>query len=106
MDCQTLRRYLQDLVNEGYLREFILNPGLPSEVKVQRQSEAPAEHPGSTLVQNREVNAIFEISLIENTTNKESTLYVIEAWRDNHLAIMTHPLTSPGGPVFFLEENS
>ena len=47
---RTLRRYLQDLVNERYLQEFVLNPGLLLEVRVQRQPEAPNKHPGSTLV--------------------------------------------------------
>ena len=62
VDCRTLRRYLQDLVNEEYLREFILNHELPSEVRVQRQPEAPVEHLGSTLVQYQEVDVIFDNS--------------------------------------------
>ena len=70
MDCRTLRRHLQDLVNEGYLWEFVLNPRLPSEVKVQRELEAPAKHLGITLVQYREVNVIFGNSPIEGTTTK------------------------------------
>jgi len=59
---------------------------------VQRQPEALAEHPSSTLVQCREVNAIFENSLIEGTTTKERTLYVNKARRDNHLATVTRLL--------------
>jgi len=106
MDCRTLRWHLQDLVNKEYLREFVLNPKLPSEVRVQRQPEAPAEHPGSTLVQCQEVNVIFGNSPIEGTTTKERTLYVNEARRDNHLATVTRPPTSPGRLVFFLEEDS
>ena len=54
--------------------------------------EAPAEDLGSTLIQYREVNAIFKNSPIEGTTSKETTIYVNEARRDNHLATMTHPL--------------
>ena len=89
MECQTLQRYLQDLVNEGYLWEFFLNPRLPLEVRVQRQLEAPVEHLGSTLVQYREVNTIFDNSPIEGTTTKERTLYVNEACRDSHPTIVT-----------------
>jgi len=58
----------------GYLQEFVLNPKLRSEVRVQRQPEAPAEHCGCTLVQYQEVNAIFRNSPIEGTSNKEKTL--------------------------------
>jgi len=65
MDCQTLRRYLRDLVNEGYLWEFVLNPKFSAEVRVQRQLEALIEHLGSTLVQYQEVNTIFSNSPIE-----------------------------------------
>ena len=57
------------------LLKFILNPGLPSEVRVQRQPEAIDEHPGSTLIQYREITAIFKNSPIEGTTAKERTLY-------------------------------
>jgi len=52
------------------------------------------------------VNAIFSNSPIEGTTTKERTLYVNEARRDSHPAIVTHPSTSAGGPVFSLEEDS
>jgi len=31
-----LWRHLQELVNQGYLKEFIINPGQPSETKVQK----------------------------------------------------------------------
>ena len=88
------------MVNEGYLREFILNPGLPSEVRVLRQPEAAAEHLGSTLVQCREVNAIFGNFPIEGTITNKRTLYVNEGRRDSH------PIPVIGGPVFFSEEDS
>jgi len=84
----------------------VLNPGLPSEVMVQRQLDALVERPSSTLVQYQKVNAIFRNSLIEGTTTKERTLYVNEGRRDNHLAMVTRPPTSPSGSVFFLEEQS
>jgi len=97
----TSRWHREDLVNQRYLQKFVLNTGLPSEVRVQRQLETPAEHPGSTLVQYQIVHAIFANSLIKGTTTKERTLYVNEARRDNHLAIVTRPPTSPGGLIFF-----
>jgi len=93
------------LVNEGYLRKFILNPGLPSEVRAQRQPQAPADHLGSTLVQCREVNAIFDNSPIEDTTTKERTIYVNEACRDSHPAIVTRTLR-PQWASLFSEEHS
>jgi len=89
------------LVNEGYLREFILNPGLSSEVRVQRQPETIDEHSGSTLIQYQEVSAIFKNSPLEGTTAKERTLYVNEAQRDDYPAMATYPPTPPDGPVFF-----
>jgi len=64
VDCRTLKRHLQDLINKGYIWEFILNPERPSEVRVQRQSETIDEQVGSTLVQYRKVNAIFGNSSI------------------------------------------
>jgi len=42
---------------EEFLQEFILNPGLPSEIRTQRQLETTDEHPSIALVQYREVNA-------------------------------------------------
>jgi len=42
MECHTLQWHLQKLINEGYLWEFIPNPGLPLEVRVQRLPETMA----------------------------------------------------------------
>ena len=42
---------------------------------------------------------------MEGTTTKEKTIYVNEAWRDNYLAIISRPPTSPGKPISFSEEN-
>ena len=50
------------------------------------------------------MNVIFGNSSIEGTTTKERTIYVNEARRDNHQAIVTRPPTSPGGPIFFSED--
>jgi len=58
------------LVNKGYLREFILNLGLPSEVRMRKQPKTIDEHRGSALVQYREVNIIFRTSSVEGTTAK------------------------------------
>jgi len=73
---------------------------------VQRQPETTDERSGSTLIQYREVNAIFWSSPIEGTITKERTIYVNKAWRDNYLTITTRHPTSPGGPVFFSEEDA
>ena len=62
------------------------------------------EHAGSTLVQYREVNVIFENSPVEGTTTKKRTIYVHEAQRDNYTKIVTCLPTSPGRPVVFSEE--
>ena len=44
VDCRHLQKQLQELVNRGYLKEFILNPRKPSEVKVQKEApKAPTE---------------------------------------------------------------
>jgi len=105
-DCRTLQRHLPDLVNEGYLREFILNLELPSEIRVQRQPGTIDEHSSSTLVQDKKVNATFGNSPMEGTTTKERTIYANEALRDNYPTIMTRPPTSPGSPVSFSEEDA
>ena len=36
---------------------------------------------------------------------KGRAVYVNEAWRDSHLETVTHPLSSPSGPIFFSEED-
>jgi len=36
-DIIPFQRQLQELVNRGYLKEFILNPGQASETKVQKE---------------------------------------------------------------------
>ena len=66
-------------MNKEYLREFILNPGLLSEVRVQKQFETIDEHRGSALIQYRKVNAIFGTSSVESTIAKGRTIYVNEA---------------------------
>ena len=71
---------------------------------MQRQPETISEHAGSTLVQYRELNAMFKNSPIEGTTTKERTIYVNETRRDNYSAIVTHSPTSPGSPIFFSGE--
>jgi len=73
---------------------------------VQGQPETTDEHAGSTLVQYKKVNTIFENSLVEGTTTKERTIYINEARRDNHLTIVTRPPISPGRPVFFSGEDA
>ena len=68
---------------------------------MQRQPEIINEHPGSTLIQYRDVNAIFRNSSIEETTAKERTLYVNEARRDDNPTIVTRPPTHAVGQFFF-----
>ena len=73
---------------------------------MQTQPETTDKHAGNTLVQYREVNAIFRNSPVEDTTTKERTTYVNEARRDNYLAIVTRPPISPGRLVFLSEDDS
>ena len=60
-DCRSLWKQLQELMDWGYLKEFILNPGQSSEVKVQKR--APETQIGDlsshTLVSYKEVEALF-----------------------------------------------
>ena len=50
VDYWTQHQHLHDLVNKGYLWEFVLNLRLPLEIRVHRHLETPPEHPGSALV--------------------------------------------------------
>ena len=44
VDCRSLKKQLLELVNRGYLKEFVLNPGQSSKVKVQKAApEAPQQ---------------------------------------------------------------
>ena len=72
-----------------------------AELDANQQPETIDEHLGSTLVQYREVNAIFRNSPIEGTTAKERTLCVNETRRGDYPAIVTRPPAPPSGSVFF-----
>jgi len=106
VECRTLRQYLQDMFNERYLREFILNLGLPSEIRMQRQYETIDEHQGNSLIQYKEVDAIFGTSPVEGTTVKGRIIYVNEAQRDNSSAILTPPPSPLGRTIFFSKEDA
>jgi len=106
VNCRTLRQHLQELVNQGYLREFIFNFIQLSEIRVQRQPKTMDECPGSDLIQYREVNAIFGTSPVEGTTAKGRAIYVNEARRDSYLAILTCPPSPLDIFVFFLKEDA
>ena len=104
MECRTLRQHLKDLVNEGYLQEFILDPRLPSKIRVQRQPKSTDENLGKTFVQYREGERHLRNSPKEGTSTKERTIYINEARRDNYPAIVTCPSTSPGRQSFSEED--
>ena len=61
---------------------------------------------GNVFIQYKKVNAIFDTSPIDGTTAKQRTIYVNEARRDNYLAILTHPPSPLGRPIFFSEEDA
>ena len=64
VNCRSLQRQLQELVNQGYLQEFVLNPEQPSETKVKKTAhEVPQQE--SQAIQYREINTIFGASPIE-----------------------------------------
>ena len=73
---------------------------------MQRKPETTGEHTNSTLIQYKEVNAIFRNSPVDGTTTKERTIYVNETQKDNCPTIVTRSPTSPGRPVFFSEEDA
>ena len=59
------------MVNGGYLKEFIINSGQPSEIKVQKEvKQTPRQENkvNQALIQYREVNTIFRAFLIEDNT--------------------------------------
>ena len=58
---------------------------------------------GNAPIQYKEVNAIFDVSLIEVTTTKGRAIYVNEDQRDDYLAILTPPPSPLGRPIFFLK---
>ena len=65
VDCRSFRRQLQELVNRGYLKKFILNPWQFSETKVQKEvNQTPRQESqvNQAPIQYREVNTIFGTS--------------------------------------------
>jgi len=50
--------------------------------------------------------ATLEFIFLECRHTKKITIYVNEAQRNNYLTIVTRPLTSPGKPIFFSEEDA
>ena len=69
-------------MNLEFLKEFILNTGQPSKSRVQKEAPEVPQQEGQTtqaLIQYRELNIIFDTSLIEGTTSKKKTIYVNEA---------------------------
>jgi len=104
VDYRHLRKQLQELINQGYLKEFILNPGEPSEVKVQK--EAPeAQHQKSQtsrdLVNYREVDGIFGACPLEGTTSRKRSVYINEACRTEYPAVLVGPPLTPSRPIMF-----
>jgi len=74
VDCRSFWRQLQELVNQGYLQKFVLNPGQLSETKVKKGAlEVPQQE--SQAIQYRKINAIFGASSIEDTTSLEGHLH-------------------------------
>ena len=53
VDCRYLRKRLQELMNQGYLKEFILDLGQPSEARVQR------DVPEASLSKNQATQALI-----------------------------------------------
>jgi len=104
--CRTLRRHLQGLINQGYLREFVLNPVQPSKIKVQKEPPPQVGQAGNTLIQSRELNAIFATSPIDGTTRKRRVIYVNEAQKDGYPAILTSPPSSRGRHILSSDANA
>jgi len=87
-------------VNQGYLKEFILDPGQPSEVSVHKENpetSQPEGHATQALIHYHEVNAIFSASSIEGTIKNERAIYVNMARR----MVLTGPPSTPGRPITF-----
>ena len=81
VDCRSLRKQLHELVNRGYLKEFILNPGQPSKVKVQKETTKDQQQrnvANHALVKNLEVDVIFDACPLEDTP-RERAIYINEA---------------------------
>ena len=94
VNCQSLRKQLQELVNWRYIKGFNLKPGQPLEVKVQKAApETPKQgNPASrTLVSYREVDAIFSACSLKSTTSREKIIYINEANRSNYLTVLSPP---------------
>ena len=87
-------------MNQGYLKEFIIDPEQPSEVTVHRETpetSRPERQDNIALIHYREVNAIFGASLIEGITAKERAIYVNMA----HRIVLTGPPSTPSRPITF-----
>ena len=109
VDCRSLRRKLQELVNRGYLKEFILNPGQPSETRVQKDAPEASQQEDQvsrTLIQYREVNTIFGASPIEGITAKEKAFYINEARRSIYPTMLTNSPLSSSRPISFSDADA
>ena len=87
-------------MNQGYLKEFILDPEQPSEVRVHKENLETSQlegHATQALIHYQEVNASFSASSIEGTIKKKRAIYVNMARR----MVITGPPSTPGKPITF-----
>ena len=106
VDYRYLRKQLQELVNRGYLKEFILNLGEPSEVKVRKEAPKAQQWKSSTshaLVYYEEVDAILGAYPLEGITSRERSMYINEAHRANYPMVLIGPSLTPSKPFIFSE---
>ena len=76
VNYQTLRRHLQELIDRGYLKEFILQNGPTSEsTKPKKDSEISQEDATDHALVNYKVDTIFDACPIEGTTSKEKHIH-------------------------------
>ena len=105
VDCWSLLKQLQELINRGYLKKFILNLGQPSKVKLQKEifEDQQQRNPASNaLVIYRETGVIFGASPLEGTTSREKAIY-IEARRSNYPTVLIGPPLFPSRRISFSE---
>jgi len=88
MDYRSLWRQLQELVNPGYLQEFVANPGQLLETKV-RKGPPEVPQPESRAIQYREIDVIFGASPIEGTSSRERVIYINKAHKSKYPTVLT-----------------
>ena len=107
-DCKALQRYLQKLLQQGYLKQYTLAPGIVPNPAPKKSAPAPGSGKGKDKgpATYKMVSAIFGATPVEGTSSKERIIYVNQAWMDQDSTSYTSPPLPPSEPITFTDEDA